>query len=103
MTDKKGQEDTALPEPIYILVNFVIIFIEVISFAMMVRAILSWFTDGSGKFSQFLYVLTEPAIMPIRKLLVKMNWLQNSPIDFSFTLTFVALMVIQILLETLVV
>ncbi len=88
-----------MPEPIYVLVNFVLIFIEVLTFAMMIRAILSWFTDGSGKFTQFLYILTEPAIMPIRKLLVKMNWLQNSPIDFSFTLTYFALMLIELLLS----
>ncbi len=88
-----------MPEPIYVLVNFVLIFIEVITFAMLIRAVLSWFTDGSGKFTQFLYVLTEPAIMPIRKLLVKMNWLQNSPIDFSFMLTYLALMIIQLILS----
>lgn len=87
-----------MPEPIYVLVNFVLIFIEVLSFAMLIRAVLSWFTDGSGGFSRFLYVLTEPAIMPIRKLLVKMNWLQDSPIDFSFTFTYLALMLIQMLL-----
>ena len=87
-----------MPEPIYVLVNFVLIFIEVLSFAMLIRAVLSWFTDGSGGISRFLYVLTEPAIMPIRKLLVKMNWLQDSPIDFSFTFTYLALMLIQMLL-----
>ncbi|MBP3375772.1 MAG: YggT family protein [Clostridia bacterium] len=89
-----------MPEPIYVLVNFALIFIEIISFAMFIRAILSWFTDGGGKFTQFLYVITEPAIMPIRKLLVKMNWLQDSPIDFSFTLTFLVLMVIELLLSS---
>ena len=94
-----AKEDDALPEPIYVLVNFVLIFTEIISFAMMIRAILSWLTDGTGKFFQFLYVITEPAIMPIRRLLVKRNWLQNSPIDFSFTLTFFALMLIEALLS----
>ena len=89
-----------MPEPIYVLVNFALIFIEIISFAMFIRAILSWFTDGGGQFTQFLYVITEPAIMPIRKLLVKMNWLQDSPIDFSFTLTFLVLMVIELLLSS---
>ncbi len=69
---------------------------------MMIRAILSWFPNVEGKFVQFLYVITEPAIMPIRKLLIKMNWLQDSPIDFSFTLTFLALMLIQLLLSALV-
>lgn len=91
-----------MPEPIYVLVNFVLIFIEVLSLAMFVRAILSWFTDGQGKFTRFLYVLTEPAIMPIRKLLVKMNWLQNSPIDFSFTITYLAIMLVELLLSSLI-
>ena len=90
-----------MPEPIYVLVNFALFFIEIIGFAMMIRALLSFFTDGSGKFSQFLYVITEPAIMPIRKLLVKKNWLQDSPIDFSFTLTILALLAIELLLRSL--
>ena len=88
-----------MPEPIYVLVNFVLFFIELLMFAMLIRAILSWITDGGGKLARFLYVLTEPAIMPIRKLLVKMNWLQNSPIDFSFTITCFVLLFIEMLLS----
>ncbi len=87
-----------MPEPIYVLVNFVLIFVEVLTFAMLLRAILSWITDGTGRFAQFLYVLTEPAIMPVRKLLFKMNWLQNSPIDFSFTITYFVLMIVEMIL-----
>ena len=88
-----------MPEPIYVLVNFVLIFIEVLTFAMLIRAILSWLTDGSSKLARFVYVLTEPAIMPVRKLLVKMNWLQNSPIDFSFTITYLLLMIVEMILS----
>ena len=90
-----------MPWPIYILVQFVLVFIEVLSLAMFIRVILSWFTDGSGKFSQFLYVLTEPAVMPMRLILAKLNWFQNTPIDFSFTFTFLALFVIETLLGLL--
>ena len=91
-----------MPEPIYVLVQFVLSFINVLSFAMFIRMILSWFTDESSKLSRFLYVITEPAIMPIRKLLVKMNWLQNSPLDFSFMLTYFALMMIEIVITSLI-
>lgn len=91
-----------MPEPIYVLVNFVLIFIEVLTFAMLIRAVMSWFTDGEGKFARFLYVLTEPVILPVRKLLVKMNWLQNSPIDFSFTITYLILILIEILLSAFI-
>jgi len=91
-----------LPEPIYVLVSFVLFFIEVLMFAMLIRAILSWITDGTSRFARFLYVLTEPAIMPIRKLLVKKNWLQNSPIDFSFTITCFVLLFIEMLLSAFI-
>jgi uncharacterized protein YggT (Ycf19 family) len=91
-----------LPEPIYILVQFIIVFIDVITIAMCIRAVLSWFYDGDGAFVRLLYFITEPAILPIRKLLVKMNWLQNSPMDFSFLLTYIALFIIQALLSSLI-
>lgn len=89
-----------MPEFLYVLVNFVIVFIEVITIAMFIRAILSWFFEAEGKFVKFLYVITEPAIIPIRKLFYKMNWFQNSPIDLSFTFAFLALFLIQTLLSS---
>ena len=91
-----------MPEPIYILVQFIIVFIDVITIAMCIRAVLSWFYDGDGAFVRLLYCITEPAILPIRKLLVKMNWLQNSPMDFSFLLTYIVLFIIQALLSSLI-
>ena len=91
-----------MPEPIYVLVNFVLFFIEILTFAMLIRAILSWVSDGTSKLSRFLYVLTEPAIMPVRKLLFKMNWLQNSPIDFSFTITCFVLLFIEMILSAFI-
>jgi len=91
-----------LPELLYILVQFIILFIKVITIAMCIRAVLSWFYDGDGAFVRFLYVITEPAIMPIRKLLIKMNWLQDTPMDFAYLLTYVALFIIQTFLSLLV-
>ena len=60
--------------------------------------ILSWFFDSDGKFVKFLYVLTEPAIMPIRKLLEKLNWFQGLPIDMSFFVTYLILTVLLLVL-----
>ena len=57
----------------YVLVSFVVLFIDVLTLAMLVRAILSWFFDGDGVIIGFLYVFTEPAIMPLRKLFYKLN------------------------------
>jgi uncharacterized protein YggT (Ycf19 family) len=66
--------------------------------AMTLRAILGWFFDGDGKFIRFLYVFTEPAIMPLRKLFYKLNWFQDVPIDISFSATYIVLMLVQIFL-----
>ena len=83
---------------IYVFVSFTIIFIDLLMLAMTVRAILSWFYDGDGVFIRFLYVFTEPAIMPLRKLFYKMNWFQDVPIDVSYGSTYIVLMLIQLLL-----
>lgn len=92
-----------MPEPIYVLVNFVLFFIDIISIAMCIRAILGWFVvDNSGKFMHFLYVLTEPAIMPLRKLFYKLNWFQNSPFDMAYMFTYMVLFLIQLLISALV-
>ena len=91
-----------MSDVIYILVQFISIFIDVITWAMCIRAVISWFYDGDGAFIRMLYFITEPVIMPVRLLLAKMNWLQQTPIDFSFILTYVVLFVIQIMLNFLV-
>ena len=87
---------------IYVLVQFVTYAISVITWAMCIRAVISWFYDGDGWFIRLLYYVTEPVIMPVRMLLVKMNWLQNTPLDFSYLLTYLVLFIIQVLLNTLV-
>ena len=89
-----------MPEFLYVLVMFVLTFIEVLSLAMTLRAILSWFFEGDGKFMRFLYVFTEPAIMPLRKLFYKFNWFQNSPLDIAYLFTFMLLFLIQIMISS---
>ena len=92
-----------MPEPLYVLVNFILIFIDVISLAMCVRAILGWFTDAEGKFFHFLFVLTEPAIIPLRKLFHKMNWFQGTPIDVAYMFTYIVLFLLQMILNSFLV
>ena len=74
------------------------ILISVIQTAMFVRAIMSWFPFGEGKFSAFLYAITEPIIYPIRALFEKMNWGVGLPIDIPFFITFILLSFISMFL-----
>ena len=85
--------------PIYfVLVSFALTFINVLMLAMTVRAIIGWFYDGDGIIVRFLYVVTEPALMPIRMLFEKMNWFQDSPIDVSYGCTYIVLIVLQMII-----
>ena len=76
--------------------------LSVIELAMFVRAIMSWFDQtGESKISMFLYAVTEPVILPVRRLCEKMHWFEGVPIDIPFMLTWLILMVLQLILEVL--
>lgn len=82
---------------IYFIKQFVNVIITVLHVAMFVRAILSWFVDpmNEGKFSSFLYMLTEPVIAPVRALCAKMHWFEGMPLDVPFLITWLLLTLIQ--------
>ena len=82
------------------LIVFVLIFMSAIVSAMFLRGLLSWFTDLDGPLVQFLYVLTEPAIMPTRKLFYKLNWFQGTPFDMAYMFTYLELFLIQFLISS---
>ena len=93
-----------MPEPIYILFSFALLLVKVVSWAMVIRALLSWINIGEdSKLVGFLYGFTEPAVYPVRKLFNKMNWFADTPIDMSFTFSFFLLFFIEIILELLII
>ncbi len=65
--------------------------LSVLQIAMLIRAIMSWFPTESNKFENFLYMITEPLIMPVRLLFEKLNWFQGLPVDISFFVTYLIL------------
>ena len=71
--------------------NICIVLIDIITFAMFIRAILSLFMTEDNAISSFLYTITEPIILPVRRLLEKFNILQGLPIDISFLITYLLL------------
>lgn len=87
---------------IYIFKQFILILLDVFQFAMMIRAILSWIDPmQEWKISTFLAVLTEPVIMPLRRLFEKMRWFEGVPLDIPFLLTWIILAIIQTVLSVL--
>ena len=64
---------------------------------MLIRAILSLFTEG-GVILSFVYSITEPIIIPVRKVLEKFNVSSALPIDLSFLITYLLLSVLSTVL-----
>ena len=86
----------------YFLKSFVLIVLYVIDGAMLVRAILSWIDpEREMRASVFVHMITEPVIHPIRVLCYKMNWFQQTPMDFPFLLTLIVIMLLQMLVRAL--
>lgn len=91
-----------MEELLHFFASFVAVVLDVVSLAMLVRMILSWIPQTSeGRLSLFLACITEPFIMPIRFLLSKFNVLQNSPIDWSFAVSYLVIMLLRLMLPVI--
>ena len=87
---------------LYLIIRFIVIFLDIVSLAMLGRAILSWFpSDGPTRIGSFLYVVTEPFIIPIRALCGRFGWFRGVPLDMPFLLTMVSLSFVSLLLQVL--
>lgn len=75
------------------------IFLDVVSWTIFARAILSFFPLGYNKISNFLVSVTEPILAPIRVLLNRFSGGYAMRLDFS---PFVALILIRLLQQFLV-
>ncbi len=85
---------------LYVFCYTLYVFIDVILLAMLIRAILSWFPpETEGPFLRLLFMITEPAIIPVRKIFARMGWLQGLPIDLSFLATCLILSLVSFALE----
>ena len=82
--------------------NIALALLSVLNFAMLGRAILSWIDPmGDGPLASFLYAITEPIILPFRKLFEKLNWFVGSPLDMAFFFAMISIIILQTLLEAL--
>jgi len=84
---------------IHIVANSVVALLYALQFLMFGRAVMSWFSpDEDNKLAQFLFMATEPLVYPIRQLLNKIEFFANMPIDMSFLVAMIVLMVCTTLL-----
>ena len=77
-----------------IIARLVVALLYAMQFLMFGRAIMSWFApDEDNRIAQFLFVVTEPFVYPIRQLLNKFNFFSNIPIDMSFMFAMIILII----------
>ncbi|MCX7614770.1 MAG: YggT family protein [Clostridiales bacterium] len=75
---------------------------QLLEILLFVRAILSWIPNFSqGKVASFVYFTTEPILVPIRSMLMRVNALRNLPVDFSIVAAYLLIEMIRQLLIAL--
>lgn len=87
---------------LYIIAKIISIMISAVIYAMMARALLPFFVDvESSRLFFFVTFITEFFVAPVRAVLIKLNIGQDSPIDFSFMLTYILLFTVQLFLPVI--
>ena len=83
-------------------VNFVDLFLTVLLFAMLARALMSFFMMGEeSRLSMLLYYFTEPFILPVRKIFERLGLFQGTPMDVSFFFTTLLIGMVQVFLAAI--
>ena len=89
-----------------ILKIFVIVVLSIVSafdICMIIRVICSWiFTLRETKLFEFVYILTEPVIKPVRDWLYRFDSIRTFPLDLSFLVVFIMVNILESLLSALV-
>ena len=87
---------------LYFIAKLISILLEVVSTAMLIQALMSFFMPGDdNRFYLFLHAITEPFVMPVRFILNKLGLLEDSPIDWSFFTTYMLLSLLEMLLPVI--
>ncbi len=96
------KEEPPVETVFLILAKTVQIAIELAMLAMMIRMIMPLFLDveNSVVYSLCCYV-SEPFIIPVRFIMVKLNIGQDSPIDWSFFTAYLVLCLLQFVLPAI--
>ena len=85
---------------LYILATTVSLALRVIYFSMFIQAILSWFVPEDNLVLSVLSVITAPIVLPVRALLCRIPAIARLPIDISFLVAFVLLVILMGALPT---
>ena len=81
---------------------FVIGLLNILQLALFARALLSWIDPmQEWRISSFLLVITEPVILPVRRLFERKRWLEGIPIDVPFMITLLLILLLSTFVQLL--
>ncbi|MGE5618651.1 MAG: YggT family protein [Sphingomonadaceae bacterium] len=81
------------------LYRFVDLLFNILIFAIVGRALLSWFNVGPGNpIGRILYEITEPILGPMRRVIPMIGMLDISPIVAILLLSFMQSLILQALI-----
>ena len=85
---------------LYVLTRIVDVLLIAIEVCFFIRAVLSIIAPMSeGKFATFIFTITETIIAPVRAVLYRLfPALEESPVDISFIVAYILLVIIQSIL-----
>ena len=91
----------------FVLANFIVaiaqiigVILTILTWIIVIRALISWVNpDPYNQIVQFLYRVTEPILMPIRRILPAMGGFDLSPIVALVGIMFIRSFVVQTLIE----
>ena len=86
-------------EPVFEVIKLaVLLFMEVLGYAMLIRAVLSIFGSEESKLMVVCYAVSEPVVAPVRNMLDRVPGIRDIGIDFSFMATYLLLEIVRLLL-----
>jgi YggT family protein len=81
-----------------LLINFIGIFFDLLSFAIIVRVLLSWVNaPGAGRLKMVIHDITEPVLAPFQRPIFRVGMIDLSPIIALMVLDFVRTILLSII------
>ena len=81
-----------------VLINFVNLLFQILSLAILIRALLSWFNlPPTNPLVTFLYDITEPILAPLRRVVPRIGMIDITPVVALLLMQFVQQLLVSVL------
>ncbi len=86
----------------YIFASIIDVFLSITLFLMLVRVVLSWLPiSDDNVIDEFVYMATEPFIIPVRIIFDRFDFMNGLPIDIPFFVSYLLLAFLQRLVSVI--